>query len=155
MLFFLIVAGIVAVDQLSKYLVALHMEVGQSIPLIKNVLAITYVRNPGAAFGLLPYRTIFFIVVTLLVMGMIIYYYRVLPAGYWLLRLGLALQLGGAIGNFIDRVRHSSVVDFIDVKFFPPVFNLADTAIVLGVVLFLFAFWRLSPSLESRQQEPE
>jgi len=135
--------------------VALHMEVGQSIPLIKNVLAITYVRNPGAAFGLLPYRTIFFIVVTLLVMGMIIYYYRVLPAGYWLLRLGLALQLGGAIGNFIDRVRHSSVVDFIDVKFFPPVFNLADTAIVLGVVLFLFAFWRLSPSLESRQQEPE
>jgi signal peptidase II len=155
LLFFLIVAGIVAVDQLSKYLVALHMEVGQSIPLIKNVLAITYVRNPGAAFGLLPYRTIFFIVVTLLVMGMIIYYYRVLPAGYWLLRLGLALQLGGAIGNFIDRVRHSSVVDFIDVKFFPPVFNLADTAIVLGVVLFLFAFWRLSPSLESRQQEPE
>ena len=95
MLFFLIVAGLVAGDQLSKYLVALHMEVGQSIPLIKNVLAITYVRNPGAAFGLLPYRTIFFIVVTLLVMGMIIYYYRVLPAGYWLLRLGLAVRQAG------------------------------------------------------------
>lgn len=153
--FFLIVVAIVAVDQFTKYLVASKMEVGQSIPLIDNFLAITYVRNPGAAFGMFPYRTLFFIIVTLFVMGMIIYYYRILPAGYRLLRLGLALQLGGALGNFIDRVRNTTVVDFIDIKFFPPVFNLADTAIVLGVILFLFAFWRITPTLESRPQQPD
>lgn len=149
---FLIVVAIVAVDQFSKHLVASMMDVGQSIPLIKDILAITYVRNPGAAFGMFPYRTVFFIIVTLIVMGLIIYYYRVLPAGYTLLRLGLALQLGGALGNLIDRVRNVCVVDFIDIKFFPPVFNLADTAIVLGVIIFLFAFWRIAPSLESRPQ---
>lgn len=148
----LVVAAVVAVDQFSKYLVASLMEVGQSIPLIKGFLAITYVRNPGAAFGMFPYRTVFFIIVTLVVMGMIIYYYRALPAGYTALRLGLALQLGGALGNLIDRVRYSCVVDFIDVSFFPPVFNIADTAIVIGVILFILAFWRILPSMESRPQ---
>ncbi len=149
---FLVVTAVVAVDQLTKYLVASMMDVGQSISLIKGFLAITYVRNPGAAFGMFPYRTAFFIIVTLVVMGMIIYYYRVLPAGYTALRLGLALQLGGALGNLIDRVRNVCVVDFIDVKFFPPVFNIADTAIVLGVIIFIFAFWRIIPSMESRPQ---
>ena len=126
------------------------MDIGQSIPVINNLLYITYVRNPGAAFGLLPYRTLFLVIVTLLVVGFIIYFYRTLPPGFGLLRFSLALQLGGAIGNLIDRVRISYVVDFIDVSFFPPVFNLADTAIVMGIILFLFAFWRLSPSLAGK-----
>ncbi len=65
-----------------------------------------------------------------------------------MLRFGLALQLGGALGNLIDRLRSSYVVDFIDFRIFPPVFNLADTAIVVGVGLFIIAFWRLSPTLE-------
>ncbi len=125
------------------------MEVGQSFSLIEDFLAITYVRNPGAAFGVLPYRTAFLIVVTLIVVGLIVYFYHVLPASYTLLRLGMALQLGGALGNLIDRVRNVFVVDFIDLKFFPPVFNLADLFIVIGVIIFLFAFWRISPSLEN------
>lgn len=149
---FIIVTVVVALDQLSKYLVASRMELGQSIPLVKDFLAITYVQNPGAAFGMFPYRTIFFIIIALVAMGLIVYYYRILPAGYTLLRLGLALQLGGALGNMIDRVRNAYVVDFIDLKFFPPVFNLADTAIVLGVIIFMFAFWRIAPSVESRPQ---
>jgi signal peptidase II len=61
----------------------------------------------------------------------------------------MALQLGGALGNLIDRVHNVFVVDFIDLKFFPPVFNLADLFIVIGVIIFLFAFWRISPSLEN------
>jgi len=125
------------------------MEVGQSFSLIEDFLAITYVRNPGAAFGVLPYRTAFLIVVTLIVVGLIVYFYHVLPASYTLLRLGMALQLGGALGNLIDRVHNVFVVDFIDLKFFPPVFNLADLFIVIGVIIFLFAFWRISPSLEN------
>ncbi|NMD32439.1 MAG: signal peptidase II [Firmicutes bacterium] len=143
------VAVVVLLDQLTKYLVASTMEVGQSFSLIEDFLAITYVRNPGAAFGVLPYRTAFLIIVTLIVVGLIVYFYHVLPASYTLLRLGMALQLGGALGNLIDRVRNVFVVDFIDLKFFPPVFNLADLFIVIGVIIFLFAFWRISPSLEN------
>jgi signal peptidase II len=143
------VAVVVLLDQLTKYLVASTMEVGQSFSLIEDFLAITYVRNPGAAFGVLPYRTAFLIVVTLIVVGLIVYFYHVLPASYTLLRLGMALQLGGALGNLIDRVHNVFVVDFIDLKFFPPVFNLADLFIVIGVIIFLFAFWRISPSLEN------
>ncbi|HOB28191.1 MAG: signal peptidase II [Bacillota bacterium] len=146
---FCIVAVVVLLDQLTKYLVASTMEVGQSFSLIEDFLAITYVRNPGAAFGVLPYRTAFLIIVTLIVVGLIVYFYHVLPASYTLLRLGMALQLGGALGNLIDRVRNVFVVDFIDLKFFPPVFNLADLFIVIGVIIFLFAFWRISPSLEN------
>ena len=142
-------AVVVLLDQLTKYLVASTMEVGQSFSLIEDFLAITYVRNPGAAFGVLPYRTAFLIVVTLIVVGLIVYFYHVLPASYTLLRLGMALQLGGALGNLIDRVHNVFVVDFIDLKFFPPVFNLADLFIVIGVIIFLFAFWRISPSLEN------
>jgi len=143
------VAVVVLLDQLTKYLVASTMEVGQSFSLIEDFLAITYVRNPGAAFGVLPYRTAFLIIVTLIVVGLIVYFYHVLPASYTLLRLGMALQLGGALGNLIDRVHNVFVVDFIDLKFFPPVFNLADLFIVIGVIIFLFAFWRISPSLEN------
>lgn len=149
---FIIVAAAVAADQLSKYLVATRMEVGQSLPLIKNFLAITYVRNPGAAFGVLAYQTIFLVIVSLVVIGLIIYFYRVVPVGFTFLRVGMALQLGGALGNLIDRVRHHSVVDFIDLKFFPPVFNLADMFIVTGVVIFLVAFWRAAPVLESSRR---
>ncbi len=145
----LIAALVVGFDQLSKFVVVSLMETGQSIPVIENFLYLTYVRNPGAAFGMLPYRTAFFVAVTMVVMVFIIYYYRSLPQGFGLMRVGLALQLGGALGNLIDRLRSTYVIDFIDFTIFPPVFNLADSAIVIGIMLFLLAFWRLSPSLKS------
>ncbi len=147
---FIIAALVVVADQLSKFYVSAIMEAGQSIAVINNLLYITYVRNPGAAFGMLPYRTVFLVIVTLVVIGFIIYYYRILPAGFVLLRVGLALQLGGAVGNLIDRVRTTYVIDFIDVSFFPPVFNLADSAIVIGIAIFLIAFWRMAPSLDGK-----
>ncbi|MEW5785905.1 MAG: signal peptidase II [Bacillota bacterium] len=147
---FLIATAVVGLDQISKYIVDALMETGQSIPVIHNFLYITYLRNPGAAFGMLPYRTVFFIIVTLLVMGFIIYFYRTLPAGFSLLRIGLALQLGGAVGNLVDRIRSTYVTDFISFTIFPPVFNLADTAIVIGIIIFLFSFWRMSPVLDGK-----
>jgi len=145
---FVLVALVVALDQLSKYLVATYMEAGESIAVIKDFFHLTYVRNPGAAFGMLPYRTVLLVVITLLVIGLIIYYYRTLPPGFWLMKAGLALQLGGAIGNMIDRVRSSYVIDFLDFKIWPPVFNLADSAIVVGIIIFLLSFWRMAPLLE-------
>ena len=143
-----VVALVVGLDQLSKYLVSSYLEMGESIPLIHNFLYLTYLRNPGAAFGIFPYQTLFLVVITIVMLVFMIYFYRSLPAGYTMLRFGLSLQLGGAVGNLIDRLPDSYVVDFISLKIWPPVFNLADSAIVIGVVIFLIAFWRLSPSLE-------
>jgi signal peptidase II len=138
----LIVIIVVLADQGTKYLVSSLMELGQSITLIDNFLYITYVRNPGAAFGMFPYQTAFFIAVTLIVTALILYYYRVLSSNHRWLKFGLALQLGGAFGNLIDRVTGGYVVDFINFTIWPPVFNLADSAIVIGITIFLIAFWR-------------
>lgn len=135
-------AFVIIVDQLSKYLVATLMETGQSIALINNFLYITYVRNPGAAFGIFPYQTVVLIVITLIVVLLILYYYRIFSENHRWIRFALALQLGGAVGNLIDRVRVGWVVDFIDFTVWPPVFNLADSAIVVGIGILLIAFWR-------------
>ncbi len=138
----IIVCSIIILDQLTKRLVASMMELGQSVTLINNFLYLTYVRNPGAAFGMFPYQTAFFIAITLVVAVLILYYYRYLSEDHRWMRLGLSLQLGGALGNLIDRVTVAYVIDFINFTAWPPVFNLADTAIVLGIGIFLVAFWR-------------
>ncbi|MBW6463280.1 MAG: signal peptidase II [Dethiobacteria bacterium] len=146
---FIIAAAIVVFDQITKYLITTLMETGQSIAIINNFLYITYVLNPGAAFGMLPYQTIFFVAVTAVVVVFIIYYYRILTDDHKWLRIALALQLGGAIGNLIDRVaRGGYVVDFINFTVWPPVFNVADSALVIGIGIFLIAFWR-DPELRS------
>jgi len=138
----IIVCSIIIADQLSKQLVISMMELGQSVTVIDNFLYLTYVRNPGAAFGMLPYQTAFFIAVTLVVVVLILYYYRFLSEDHRWMRLGLSLQLGGALGNLIDRVTAAYVIDFINFTIWPPVFNLADAAIVIGIGIFLVAFWR-------------
>ncbi len=143
-----IVAVVLAVDQLTKQVVSRSMELGQSIVLINNFLYITYVRNPGAAFGMLPYQTVFFVIITVVVGALIIYYYRTLSADHKWLRFGLSLQLGGALGNLVDRLVEGYVIDFINFTIWPPVFNVADSAIVIGIAIFLIAFWR-DPGLRS------
>ncbi len=139
---FVTVAIVIVVDQLSKNLVASMMETGQSITVINKFFYITYVRNPGAAFGMFPYQTAFFIAITLVVSVLILYYYRIISDDHKWLRFGLALQLGSALGNLVDRVRSGYVIDFIDFSIWPPVFNLADSAIVIGIGIFLITFWR-------------
>jgi len=145
---FVIAAVIIAIDQATKYMVTSLMELGESIPVVNNFLYITYVRNPGAAFGMLPYQTLFFVIITAVVVAFIIFYYRTLSEDHFWLRLGLALQLGGAIGNLIDRLRGGYVIDFINFTVWPPVFNIADSAIVVGIAIFIIAFWR-DPELRS------
>jgi signal peptidase II len=71
----------------------------------------------------------------------IVLYYRYLPTGYWLVRVSLGLQLGGAIGNLLDRIRYGYVVDFVDIGFWP-IFNVADAAIVSGVGILAYCLWR-------------
>jgi len=135
-------ALVLLADQASKRLVATWLGEGQSwdiAPWLAPLFRITHVTNTGAAFGLFPRWGDFFIVVAAIVIVAIILYYRHLPHGQWPVRMALGFQLGGAIGNLVDRLRQGFVVDFIDLNFWPlhnwPVFNLADASIVAGVTL--------------------
>ena len=133
-----IVAITIGVDQLTKYLVVTKMTLGQSIPLIDNFLYITSHRNEGAAWGILQGKMMFFYLITLVVVGVVIVWLTRLDFKKdKLLVIALALILGGALGNFIDRVFYQHVVDFIDTYIFVydfPIFNVADSALCIGVV---------------------
>lgn len=129
------------VDQFSKALVKYLLPVGHSLPVIPHVFYLTYIHNPGAAFGLFAYRTTFFVLATLVVIVLVLVLARYIPEHRRLLRLSMGLILGGAIGNLIDRLRYGLVVDFLDFRFWP-VFNLADSAIVIGAFLLVWEVWR-------------
>jgi len=120
---------------------------GQTISIIPDLFHLTYVLNPGAAFGIFAGKTTFFIMVTLVVVGLVLYFYKQIPKEKWLLKLGLALQVGGALGNLIDRVRTGMVIDFFDFRVWP-VFNMADIAIVLGVGILIIEILRYDEKKE-------
>lgn len=149
MLFWITLLGIFLVDQASKILIMSALFLNQSIPVITNVFHITYIRNPGAAFGLMAYKTTFFIVVSLLVVLGIILFYRKY-GGKGAMPAALGLIAGGALGNLVDRVRFGEVIDFLDFRVWP-VFNLADSAIVVGAGLLVILFWRLEEKPDGKQ----
>lgn len=130
----IIVAFVILFDQVTKYLAVKYLMPIGSYPVIKNFFHLTYVENKGAAFGMLQNKTLFFIVITVIVGAVLIYSMIKLP-GNSVYNYTLAMILGGAIGNLIDRVRLGYVVDFIDFKFFPAVFNVADSFIVIGAII--------------------
>jgi signal peptidase II len=124
------------------------MKLEMSIPVIKHVFYITYILNPGAAFGVLEHKTSFFLAVAVVMIAAVVYYYPRIPRHYKLLRVGIALMAGGAIGNVIDRIRTGYVVDFFDFRIWP-VFNIADTAIVIGVCLIIYSILFISNKEEN------
>ena len=119
-------------DQSTKGLVTRTMSPGQSIP-DEGFVRATYVLNTGSAFGLFPDQTLLLTLASLVGIGVLLFFYRTHPVDSFMLRLSLGLMLGGAMGNLIDRVRLGHVVDFIDVGAWP-VFNIADSSIVVGLV---------------------
>jgi signal peptidase II len=154
------VAGlIVCLDQITKALVDRYMALYESRSLVDGLLKLTYVQNRGAAFGILsdaelPYQSWLFAVVSLLALAAIAVYAWKLPAGSRMPRLALALIMGGAIGNLLDRLRLGHVVDFVDVFWGAhhwPAFNVADSAISVGVVLLLLDILR-HPQSEARTE---
>jgi signal peptidase II len=132
--------AVLLVDQLTKYLVVTNFFVGKSIPIIEDVFHLTYVRNQGAAFGIMQGQQLFFIVVTIAIIVAVIIFYKELPLHNIMNRIALGLILGGAIGNLIDRIRLGYVIDFIDLRVWP-VFNVADSAVVIAVVIL--SYWLL------------
>jgi len=137
------------VDQLSKYIITSSMYHGESLAILPPVFYITYVLNPGAAFGMLANQTNFFIVISLLVIIGVLVGYRYLPRERVWSYIALGLVVGGAMGNLIDRVRLGLVIDFLDFRVWP-VFNLADTAIVTGAAILVLDVW-LADRKESRK----
>lgn len=128
-------------DQASKAVIRSSLSPTQSVPVIPAVLHLTYVQNTGAAFGLFRGYSSVFVLVSVMIAAWILMELMRRRHRPWLIQLGLSLILGGAIGNLVDRVRLGYVVDFIDVRVWP-VFNLADSAITVGVGLLLWSTLR-------------
>ncbi|WP_126310748.1 signal peptidase II [Methylomusa anaerophila] len=147
----LITITTIIIDQTVKYYVQSQMLPGQSIPVIEGIFHITYILNPGAAFGVLENQTIFFVTVAFLMLGISIYFFSQIPQHYRLMRFGLSLMAGGAVGNVIDRVKAGVVVDFFDFRIWP-VFNIADMAIVTGVSCIIYSIIFLIPRSELKEK---
>ena len=142
-------------DQITKYVVKANLDLYESWPR-EGLFRITYGTNSGTAFGLFPDQTVVLIITSLLAIGFIYYFYRSHAVPSPVLRLAIGLQLGGAFGNLVDRVRLGSVVDFIDVGWWP-IFNIADSSIVTGIgllALIIFLTPREPSTMEEEEPEP-
>jgi signal peptidase II len=140
-------AVLLALDQATKLYIDSRFALYESVTVIEHFFNITYVRNKGAAFGILSdsaIRVPFFITVATLAAVGILWYLRQLREDQHLLQTALTLVFAGAIGNLIDRVRLGEVIDFLDVHWYQyhwPAFNVADSAITVGVGLLLLDLW--------------
>jgi signal peptidase II len=136
---------VLAADQASKAWVIENIPLNTTfdvIPSLSQIFVLTHITNSGAAFGILPQGSLIFTLIALGVSLFIVLYHRSLPPGQWLVRLSLGLQLGGAVGNLIDRMRFGgAVIDLLYVRYLP-VFNIADSAIVAGVALLMLHLLR-------------
>ncbi|MDY0162658.1 signal peptidase II [Desulfobotulus sp.] len=147
LLFLLWIAScVVMLDQVTKHFVHTGMVYGSAIPIIPGFFDLTHVHNPGGAFGFLAgqnalIRKIVFLFVSGLATLMILFFYHRTPQAFLWLRTGLALIFGGAVGNMVDRIRFGYVIDFFDVYWKGwhwPAFNVADSAICIGMTIFVF-----------------
>ncbi len=139
---------IVILDQVTKILITHTMHLHESIPIISGFFNLTYIRNPGAAFGIFAttnsaFRLIFFVGTSIFALGLLgTIFYRMHPEDVWG-QLSVSSIFGGAIGNLLDRLQYGEVVDFLDFymgNYHWPAFNVADSAISVGVVSLLIVF---------------
>lgn len=142
-IFFVTATVVILLDQVTKIWVRATLPVGVPVP-EEWPIRLRHIHNTGAAFGLFQDRSMVFVVIAIVAVGLILYYYRRLPPDAWLVRLGLGLQLGGAVGNLIDRLHQGYVTDFIEFPYWP-VFNVADSAIVVGVILLGYYLLVVAP----------
>lgn len=140
-----VVLGVTAVtlyvlDQVTKALVVANLGIGESVPVIGDLVRIWHVRNTGAAFSLLPGAFWLFIPVTVIALGMVAWFHRSLRGRTLWIHVILGMILAGALGNLTDRLLRGSVVDFVSVGFGDtrfPTFNVADSSLVIGIILLV------------------
>ena len=146
-------------DRLTKNWVELNIPVYEGRPVIDDLLRIVHTQNSGAAFGLLPERTTLLSVLSVVAVVAILFYYRHIASASPFIALTLGMQLGGALGNLVDRVGQGYVVDFVDVgipggwRFWA--FNVADSSIVLGILFVSILLWREDRRTERRAAQGE
>jgi signal peptidase II len=144
----LIASLVVVVDQATKWLIVQNFRMHEALPVIPDFFDLVYVRNKGAAFGIFAdtgFRVPFLLTTTMVAVVFLVWFYRQLKPEQVLSRSALSMVLGGAVGNLIDRLRLGEVIDFLDVHWFQhhwPAFNVADSAICVGVGMLLLAQWR-------------
>ena len=141
MFLIIIIVAIIALDQWSKWAIKTSFNLYQSKPVIQDLLHFTYVTNDGMAFGLsFPGGKHVLLIMTILLTGFIVGFLWKEKDGHPLIKYGLALILGGAIGNLIDRLLYGKVVDFLDLmigNFHWYIFNVADSSVTIGMILFI------------------
>ncbi len=150
---------VLACDWITKYAVQHLVPLYGATPVIGGVFNLTYVKNTGAAFGLFagdinPFRTVFFAAITIGAVGVIFLIFRRVKENAVLAPLSLAMIMAGAIGNLVDRIRWGYVIDFLDFhwhEYHWPAFNVADSAITVGVILLLIENLFLQRKRESRR----
>lgn len=139
---------VVALDQFTKFLVLRSLPLNQSVPLFPDYLYLTYIQNPGSAFGFMAnmgavVRIPFFLMATVAATLIVYMYQRMLPHDRIPTRIALGLVWGGALGNLVDRLLYGNVIDFIDMRYHEYqwyIFNVADSCITLGILYLLFEF---------------
>jgi signal peptidase II len=158
-IFLLGIAGfIVVVDQITKYLVRTRIPFGDSWspwPWLEPYARLVHWQNTGAAFGMFQSLGLVFTILSFVVAIGILYYFPRVPSNEWSLRLAMAMMLGGAVGNLIDRLTLGTVTDFVSVGSFA-VFNVADACISVGTVILILTVWiedRKQKALEKSRQE--
>ena len=145
----------IIIDQISKIIVINKLSNHNPVEVIKSFFYLTYTNNEGAAFSILTGKRILLIIVSLIVIGILVYYIRKTKIKENINKIALSLVIGGSIGNLIDRILRGAVVDFLDFKIFGynyPIFNLADTFIVLGVFLLLISMFRKDKNNDHRHK---
>lgn len=146
MLTFGVMALGVILDRITKFFVLSTMKEGESIHIWRDFIYLSYVKNQGIAFGLFPAYKNFFIGTTIIIICILLYYWKSIPKGNLWVQIAIGLILGGALGNLWDRIAFGSVIDFIDMGYNNyrwPAFNLADSMICVGVGMALLDFVRI------------
>ena len=136
-----VAALVIFLDQLTKFLIKNNFQLNESIPIIKNIFHLTYVTNTGSAFGLFKGFNLFFVLFSIIVIFVIFYYLRQIKEKDKMVIYSIGLLLGGTIGNLIDRIAYDAVIDFIDFRVWP-VFNIADSAVTISVILLIILLWK-------------
>jgi signal peptidase II len=140
----LFAAAIVALDQLTKALAVAHLKPRGSVSVIPGLFHLSYVENPGAAWGMLAGKQVFLVAFSLVTLGFLVWKRRQLFGSLWGATATMALLFGGVIGNLLDRVRLNHVIDFLDFFWRQshfPAFNVADASICCGVFLYIVTQW--------------
>jgi signal peptidase II len=159
----LLTLAVVALDQASKWMVRSALPLHESVPVIPGLFHLTHITNRGALFGMLhdladPWRGAIFTAVPVLAAGLILWFQARTPAADRLAQCGLSLVLAGAVGNLVDRLRFGHVTDFLDVfvgRHHWPAFNVADSAICVGVGFLLLDILRRRPRTAAAPPQPD